>query len=537
MPFVTLIHKEHQKEIATLVNRLIKQSAATALVLEEKCTKRQSHAGTGKPQGIKTIGSFSGITAADGYANWPGWPSSNGIVIGSLTQTALQIDKDLFFLNDCNPSRADGDYDRFCELVLSTCDWALFSYFTTYDSGYLTFITRNTSLHEFVSAQIKTAVHISEWYDYGLSETTCADLRHASFYDDSGQWMVPVLLAHKRGKPAPLLLCRISANNESYDVWLNEQYEYLEGQPWYQPYIDKLQQVGEFEYGDSRYLVFSVTDLEAYHGIWAKVSTDVHIAAALFAADLDLGRLKKSIEQHGDFGRIPDRECRALASWFYTNCYGGGPDEHIGKFYAHDAGLTQLFWTCLDPADAYQHMFDGLHSAILDDEQDYTLPLLLAQENKEQRPWLLCRIEKERDYPRWSSEAFDFVENTTWYQEDMARLPLVAEFSDEHAVYKVLALTDVDAYSRLWREAMSFPVAKALLAPDCDMDLLQQTVLQPGYYFMPESLQHVAGWVYMRFYGGRMSYFYAKDLKCAQRFYRLHHELSYDKRDIRISRY
>lgn len=525
-----------KRRIRDLTSLLIKKSKSTGTLVEETI-KRQNEFCIIKKAApiIMPVSEIQDIIEIERNQNWPNWGSRNCIILGSLNKPLEQID--LFFLFDCNVDSANGDYDRFCQTLLTHYDWAFFSYFTSYHGGLIHFITKHEKLHRLVNEE--SHLKINERYDnpeLGLSQ-----LRSATFNDENGQWLLPISLVEQLNEPPPLFLCSIDLNDSHYEIYCQDKEEYLEGTIWFAEYTNKLKLVEEWIVNhpshQSLYQLFSVTDLDAYNSIWAKLGSNSNIANCVFSANCNIALLKKHTKENFylDYDTFKE-EGNKLARWYYGNFYGGGSDEHHGIFYSDNASITDLFWQNIRQ-NKQTTIQDRLHSAIFYAcEEECLLPLLLN--DTEAPPLLLCQINNDEPYNIWTDEYYDYIENTTWYTDALNSLKLVEEFTIRNMTYKLLAISNEDAYRTLWTPpTLSNPIAQAVFYHDCDIKELKQSILEEEDYFLPASITFVSRWVYSKHYGGSFNYFYAKDKKDTQKFYALLNSFSGEAKNPQYSRF
>lgn len=367
--------EDGQKHVLNLINQLIKKSKSAGFCVEDKNASDNQSRPT-----IKPLLKAEDILRENRNEHWPNWYSQNCIVLGSLKQPLEQID--LHFLHDCRDDHPNGHYDQLCQKILAHYDWAFFSYFTTFGSGRSTFITNQEHLHHWVNS--RPHLNISERYD--SPTLSMAQLRSATFYDYQEQWLLPVWLSKQLNEPTPLLLCAIEIDESLHTIYSHVEDDYIENTQYFAQHTQKLTLIEEWQ--DNPYSgyttpiytfqLFEINNLEAYHSLWSKVSSDGRIAHCVLSADCNIILLKefvKNLYSHENLSCFIKN--KKLASWGYTNFYGGGADEHMGIFYANDGKITDLFWQGVGQ-NVHDLLPNALHSAIFYDEKEHwQLPLLL----------------------------------------------------------------------------------------------------------------------------------------------------------------
>lgn len=510
--------EDGQKHVLVLIHHLIEKSVSAGFCIENK----QVANGQSLPK-IKPLIKSKEILKSNKNENWPNWYSQNCIVLGSLKNPFEQID--LHFLHDCRDDHPNGHYDELCQKILAHYDWAFFSYFTTFGSGLLTFITNQDHLHHYV--QSFPNLCIEECYD---SPTLgMAQLRSATFYDYQEQWLLPIWLAKQLNEPAPLLLCIIESDRSMYEIYTHADDDYIENTQYFSQHTDKLRLIEEWQDNpysghttpNHTFQLFEINDLEAYHSLWSKVSHETSITHCVLSADCNIALLKEYVKNcyvHNHLRHFIKN--RQLASWGYANFYGGGADEHMGIFYANDGKTTDLFWQGVGQ-NVHDLLPNALHSAIFYDEKEHwRLPLLLNH-NPEQPPIVLCQIHQDITYNRWSPEDFEYIENTIWYEDILAFLTLLDSFTVGKITYLLYQMNDDEAYTELCStDTMGRPIVQAVFNGDCDIATLKNLLLQAEYY-CAENFNQVASWMLSKYDDRSSAYFYAKDTQDCKLFYDL----------------
>jgi len=227
--------EDGRKHVLALIHHLIEKSVSAGFCFEDKqVVNHQSY-----PE-MTSFCQAEDLLRESKNDNWPNWYSQNCIVLGSLNNPLEQID--LHFLHDCRDDHPNGYYDELCQKILAHYDWAFFSYFTTFGSGLLTFITNQEHLHHYV--QSFPNLCIEERYD--SSTLGMAQLRSATFYDYQAQWLLPIWLAKQLNEPAPLLLCIIESDRSMYEIYTHANDDYIENTQYFSQHTEKLTLIEEW---------------------------------------------------------------------------------------------------------------------------------------------------------------------------------------------------------------------------------------------------------------------------------------------------
>lgn len=327
----------------------------------------------------------------------------------------------------------------------------------------------------------------------------------AIFRNDNGEWLAPVIVAQRTHQAPPLLLCYFDEENTGYyEEGEDGEPVYHHIAPWYAPYIARLQQVAAFDIpnpaafaiGPISYRLYAVTNLDAYHNIWARNSTDYSITLATFASDCDIAKLQNTITRNEDYYSTPPEDILSFSSWTHWNKYGGGSDEHIGYYYAKDAHLTDALWQLLD-TDLYNTLFAHLRSTTFCETPGISaLPIMLAETLQQASPLLLCQLDERLTYEMWDDKNWDYLPNTCWYAKDLEKLPIIAKFSSGPLQYHIVKVTDSSVGLKLWNHKKSTPITKALFADDLDLPALKLHLQNPDLLHLGESLTGFASWAY-----------------------------------------
>jgi hypothetical protein len=325
MPYTIIFEPDTQEtKVQAVIDRLLSWSRSTEVL---------------HPGKRREVCSAKEVSAA--IRHWPAWWSHPWIIGGGLHQKDAKHTYTGPFIEDC----VGTGYDEQCQQLMANYDWAVFSYFKTYQDGYYTFIIRLAELHAQFVSHLDAAAVIENYPSY---PTQLSDLRNASFSDYDEEGLFALRLASEAGEPLPLILCAIEDSSPGlYCGWDIEKDDY-DGILWYEEPLKQLDQVEEFIVKDHHnnttcYQVYRATDLEAYRALWAMTSRDGAIAEATPSADCDLPRLKTVLETGGLFVNQV-RHVGPLCSWVYGQIYGGGSDEHLAIFHAQNPAATQRIW-------------------------------------------------------------------------------------------------------------------------------------------------------------------------------------------------
>lgn len=294
-----------------------------------------------RPGEMITVKSVDDIAAA--IKAWPNWASRPWIVAG---RTESVLEPPVYegpFIADCSGT----DYETQMIKLMEQFDWAIYSYFTTYQHELCTILTRSVSLHQTLLEIIPSSRVLGSNTDIA----GMASLNKASYYDVGTEGWLAYELAVSRGEESPFLLCRIDA--EHLDAYrYNAELEAYEDDPWYHESLIQLGKVAEFPIKSSLrsvvYGVYRVSDIGAYRKIWARVSSNCSIAVATLSADARMDLLEKKLSETKTFDLIGD--AHLIGSWAYGQIYGGGADERHAVFCARDPKLTHELWSYVGDA-------------------------------------------------------------------------------------------------------------------------------------------------------------------------------------------
>ena len=110
---------------------------------------------------------------------------------------------------------------------MGQCDWAVFSYFTTYSGHYYIFITRLGSLFERFSASLPTGTIVEA---YQLPMTQSESFRNATYSDYDVEGELVYKLSAENGE-IPYVLCFIESDRGLY-MGGNDESEETDGEIW-----------------------------------------------------------------------------------------------------------------------------------------------------------------------------------------------------------------------------------------------------------------------------------------------------------------
>ncbi|OZG71575.1 hypothetical protein BTA51_20040 [Hahella sp. CCB-MM4] len=271
--------------------------------------------------------------------SWPRWVSRPWVVAGRSSKESGDVLYKGPFIEDC---RGKG-YNEQVNGLLREFDWAIFSYFTTFQSDVCSFITSDITLTELpIFKALKDGA--CDLHQFDSNPIEC--LRTATFYDYDVEGLFPYEAAKLRGEQSPLLLCSIALQSKDlYHKWNHEKDE-CEESVWFQQPIEQLETVDEFvtDYMGYKFkhCLFRVNAVTPYLDIWGEASYDHSIAEATLSADTDFSALKKYLENKCSFEI--NRELDQICTWSYGQVYGGGADEHHAIFRSCDSDITQQIW-------------------------------------------------------------------------------------------------------------------------------------------------------------------------------------------------
>lgn len=158
-------------------------------------------------------------------------------------------------------------------------------------------------------------------------------LEKLTFLDYGEEGLFVLNLTNK--EPNPYLICCLEFEEENYKLYHSES-DVTEDQCWFQNEVNSLKLITSFDahinFHNFRYMIFEVTDKQAYLNIWAMASHDLSIADYTVSGDCDIIRIIDCLKGNKYFDD-EDFDVK-LASWVYTQHYGGGSDEHHAVFYS-----------------------------------------------------------------------------------------------------------------------------------------------------------------------------------------------------------
>lgn len=272
--------------------------------------------------------------------NWPFWNSRPWIVAGQLESDDVVTKYEGPFINDCKGELLNIQVNT----LLQVFDWAIFSYFTTYQSSIYSVVTKNESL---VVALTKKHNKKGFLEKYSAESDILSELKYSTFYDYDKEGELAYQIAMERGEEPPYLLCSVNLDDPDLYRYWDEEREKHQDFIWYEEYTKQLALVDVFQVQDEykqrlEYTIYRVTDVEAYSLIWAMASDECSITDATFSADTDLQVLRNHItnKKYLDLMYFP----KFIGTWAYNQVYGGGSDEHHAIFYSKDSAVTQMIW-------------------------------------------------------------------------------------------------------------------------------------------------------------------------------------------------
>ncbi|WP_020408713.1 hypothetical protein [Hahella ganghwensis] len=230
--------------------------------------------------------------------SWPDWTSRPWIIAGSIEVSPEEISYAGPYIEDCSGS---GYHDQ-VKGLLSEFDWAIFSYFTTFQSNICNLVTSSASV---VGCPILKSIS-AERIDWNQPDSDpLRYLKTATFYDYDVEGLIVYEAAKLRGEQPPLLLCCFDLRNRDMYFRWDDVKEEVEAQCWYQKAVDELEIVDEFkvEYagGVQQYSLYKADIIGPYLDIWSQASYDHSIAEAVLSYETNLAALKKYIYKHSIF--------------------------------------------------------------------------------------------------------------------------------------------------------------------------------------------------------------------------------------------
>lgn len=310
--------KPSYENVVNLVDRFIKRSRRAALF---------------RPRRTVQISEIAQISRS--LEKWPWWTSSPWIVAGRMDELKIQLHYDGGFIDD---TQVDAKYEELVARLLQDFDWAVFSYFTTYQNDYFTLLTPHAHLASEVLGTAENVISRCVGIPPLLPK-----LKNMSYKDDEKEGWLPYALALERGEGKPLVLsCIELCRLETYCHWNNEIGEY-EGRPWFETPIGQLELVKDLGIiKDDRYFLHRAIAEKPYLDLWAMTSYDHAIARASFSSDCDIEKLETLLRSENYFDVIKHGD--QLATWVYATAYGGGPGEHHAIFHGRDPSATHRLW-------------------------------------------------------------------------------------------------------------------------------------------------------------------------------------------------
>lgn len=273
--------------------------------------------------------------------NWPAWHSRPWIIGGHLKETKREI---LVYDGPFVENTSTPDFDKQLKILAANYDWAIFSYFTTYQDDMLTFMTTQPDvLSQLPDKELQRM--LIETYQ---GSTPFQHLyKNVTFDDHEEEGWLAYELAMERGESFPLLLCAINVKSGGYHMY-NHETGTCENELWYEKPLSKLELVCEFKEIPSErpwqmnYFLYRVVDFDAYRELWSMECSDSGIVEASISSDCDIARLKELFSGPDEFDII--RQGDEVGSWIYGLIHGGGGSEYHAIFHARDCTLTQRIW-------------------------------------------------------------------------------------------------------------------------------------------------------------------------------------------------
>lgn len=229
--------------------------------------------------------------------------------------------------------------EHFQEIIddfLEKYQWAVFSYFTTFHSKHIIFVSNDKEVYE---RYLICIGHIEENF-----YTKIRDFRTISFDDTGDEGEAIFKLSQELDKRNPYLICYFDRRMKyyRYDYETTEFEDFI----WYEDDIRALKEIKRFfdKYGE--YIIYEVTDEYAFLKIWEMASDDLNIAQFVVSHDSNLNEVEKILKENYDY--LEKLKEEPSLSWAYSQVYGGGSDEHHGIFYAKDAKHTDKIASYLD---------------------------------------------------------------------------------------------------------------------------------------------------------------------------------------------
>lgn len=151
-------------------------------------------------------------------------------------------------------------------------------------------------------------------------------------YDDEGLFVYNLSRIENKN---PYLICFLEDDEADYRLWDKDTYE-VDDFIWFHKDASKLKEVVRFDVQQLnyqlKYIVFEVTNKQAYLNIWSMASHDLGIAEYTISGNCDIEEIINSIKSDEFYNDEPLDF--SLVPWAYTQRYGGGSDEHYAVFYS-----------------------------------------------------------------------------------------------------------------------------------------------------------------------------------------------------------
>lgn len=228
------------------------------------------------------------------------------------------------------------NFDKHSQKLIKSCDWVIFTNFTTYKTQLISFVTNSEEQYENYHQVMKSKIPCKNIICYNKKETSSKDLRHLTFYDYGMEGYYASLLSQLENSN-PYLICCFEVEDEEYRKWDNDLSKHIDS-PWFLKHFEKLTEMNSFSTAQLKYKIFEVTNEEHYLEIWSMTSDDLGIAdyviSGLSNIDLVIDSIKNNI----------DIDLSTVVPWGYTQIYGGGSDEHHAYFHSLDGKATEFIY-------------------------------------------------------------------------------------------------------------------------------------------------------------------------------------------------
>ena len=249
------------------------------------------------------------------FENWP-FPYRRAWVLLGDTQLPPEFQIPRPWLSD---EFEASHFDQLQSWAEEHATWAIFAYFSGYQTNYLMMFLRDDAQQKKV-CDLLERVDISPVESY--LEASSQDLRNLVFTHDGVEGLIPRRIAQELNQ-LPLLLCRFEAG---YD------YE------WNRNWLEQLSEVRSWQdsSGSSKYSVYLADHREAYQQLWLRTGLDDAVCEAVLSPEVSVEHLSKHLaNNHGILDPI-----RLDANWSYSLQYGGGADEHLAHWRSKRPALN-----------------------------------------------------------------------------------------------------------------------------------------------------------------------------------------------------